>query len=158
MFSEVSVCPRGSPSHGGLCPEGCFCPGGLCPGGGVCLGGSLSRGSVLGGSLSRGSLSGRVSVRGGGGFCPVGSLSRRLPHTVTSGRYASYWNVFLLSFISMSDFFLNLKWNWVINFNWSITFKNVITNIPYLAHDSHITAQPNRCQISRIVSINKNFS
>ena len=55
-------------------------------------------------SLSRG-----VSVREGG-LCPGGSLSRgtsvwevsvrevsvrETPHTVTSGRYASYWNAFL---------------------------------------------------------------
>ena len=65
-------------------------------------GGSLSRGSLYRGSLSR-----RVSVQsGGGGICPEGSLSRgslsgrsprqKPPCTVTSGRYASYWNAFLL--------------------------------------------------------------
>ena len=43
----------------------------------LCPGGSLS-GSLSSGSLSR------------GGLCPG-----RTPHTVTCGRYASYWNAFL---------------------------------------------------------------
>ena len=89
--------------------------------GGFCLGGSLSRGCLsreslsreslsmgdlslgAGGSLSRESLSGgslsmgvRVSVHGGEGLCPGGSLLGDPPRTVTSGRYASYWNAFLL--------------------------------------------------------------
>ena len=72
--------------HGG----GSSVQGGLCPGGGVsvqeggfCLvGGSLSRR----GSFSRGSLS--------RGLCPGN------PHTVTCGRYASYWNT-LLSIITL---------------------------------------------------------
>ena len=38
-----------------------------------------------------GSLSWGVSVQGAGG------LSGRSPHTVKSGRYASYWNAFLSS-------------------------------------------------------------
>ena len=44
------------------------------------------------------SLSGRVAAQLG--LCPGGSLSESLsdppPLTVTSGRYASYWNAFLL--------------------------------------------------------------
>ena len=45
-----------------------------------------------------GSLSGGVSVQGGG-LCPRGSPSGRPPlNTVTRGRYASYWNAFLLFF------------------------------------------------------------
>ena len=64
--------------------------------------------SVRGGgsrSLSRG-----VSVPGGGGggspsqgaLCPGGSLSgvvsvMEIPHTVTSGQYASYWNAFFFT-------------------------------------------------------------
>ena len=80
---------------------------------------SLQVVSVQGGSLSR-----VVSIQGGGlclgGLCPGGSLSRGVsvqgdcqgdppdrappPHTVTSGRYASYWNAFL--FIINNSFFL----------------------------------------------------
>ena len=107
----LGLCPGGSLSRGvsvpggslsrGLCPRGVSVQEGLCPGG------SLSRGS-----LSRGSLSGVLCPEGGicprGGLCPGrgvylqagGSLSRGVsvretPHTVTSGRYASYWNAFL---------------------------------------------------------------
>ena len=72
---------------GGLCLGG-LCPGGLCPRGslsGVSVWGSLSRGSLSQGGLCLGVL------------CPRGSISRRgIPCTVTSGRYASYWNAFLL--------------------------------------------------------------
>ena len=46
-------------------------------------GGSLSWGLHPGGSLSW------------RGLCPGGLLSWRPPHTVMSGRYASYWNAFL---------------------------------------------------------------
>ena len=83
---------------------------GFCPEGGLCRGGSLS-----GGSLSRGSLSRRVfvqweggSLSRGGGWCPRGLCLgvsvqgvsvRETPHTVTSGRYASYWNAFLFGII-----------------------------------------------------------
>ena len=65
-----------------------------------------------GGSLSRGSLSKGVSVQGGlcpvGGLCPGGgSLLGRTPaRTVTGGRYASYWNAFLLN-VSLPVFFLH---------------------------------------------------
>ena len=85
---------------------------------------SLQVVSVQGGSLSRVvSIQGGVSVWGvsvQGGLCPGGSLSRGSlsrgvcqgdppdrappPHTVTSGRYASYWNAFL--FIINNSFFL----------------------------------------------------
>ena len=108
MFSQVSVCLRGSL---GLCPGRSLSRGVPLQGEGVSLRGisvSVQRLSVLGGlcPVQRGvSLQG-VSV-GGGGLCPGGSLfggrgslSRGvsvqgdLP-TVTSGRYASYWNAFL---------------------------------------------------------------
>ena len=87
MSSQLSVCPQGGPRSlsRGVSVQGGLCPGGLCPGG----------------SLSRG-----ISVQGGlfpGGLCPAGwSLSRGVVSvretscTVTSGRYASYWNAFLL--------------------------------------------------------------
>ena len=67
---------------------------------GVSVQGGLSRGLCLGESLSRG-----VSVQRH--LCTEGSLYRgvsvsktpldRDPHTVTSGRYESYWNAFLFS-------------------------------------------------------------
>ena len=77
-------CLRGSLSRR-VSVEG-LCPGGLCPGW------SLSRGSLSGGlcpgvsvwgSLSRGSLSRGSLFRGG--LC-----------LITSWRYASYWNAFLV--------------------------------------------------------------
>ena len=75
-----SLCRRVSVQRG-LCPGdlclGGLCPGGLCPGG-LCLGGLCSGGSLSGRSLSRG-----LSVR-------------ETSYTVKSGRYASYWNAFLL--------------------------------------------------------------
>ena len=57
-----------------------LCPGGVCPGN-LCLGGLCPWGISLG--------AGGVSVQGG-------SLLGDPPRTVTSGRYASYWNAFLL--------------------------------------------------------------
>ena len=82
--------PRGSPSWG------ISVPGGLCPRG-LCLRGSLSQGVSPGGA----SLS--------GGLCPGRSLSRGVsvqgvsvmetPRMVMSGRYASYWNAFLLELV-----------------------------------------------------------
>ena len=121
MFLHLSVIlfTGGFSVQEGLCPEGVYfwrvsVQGGLCPGGvsvqgDLCLrvfgGGGLSGGvsvpgviSVQGGLGERWSLSGGVSVRGV-------SLSRRDlcwgdrcqgPRTVKSGRYASYWNAFLL--------------------------------------------------------------
>ena len=62
-------------------------------------GGSLSRGDLCPwGSLSKGVSVQRISVQG---ISVKGSLSRGVsvretPRTVTSGRYASYWNAFLL--------------------------------------------------------------
>ena len=81
-----SLSRRGvSLSGGGVSVQGWGTfPGGLCP-----EGGSLSRGE----SLSRRGVSlsgGGVSVQGRG-LC----LNRDSPRTVTSGRYASYWNEFL---------------------------------------------------------------
>ena len=90
LFGGVSV-------QGGLC-LGSF--GGVSVQGDLCLcRGSLSRGIYVqaGGSLPRGvSLQEEVSVQGG-------SLSGRPPSTVTRGRYASYWNVFVLFIISFSE-------------------------------------------------------
>ena len=73
---------------------------------------ALSRGSLYMGSLSRGrgSLSrggslcpgegvcvqGRESLSRGGGLCP-GGLCQGDPHTIKSGHYASYWNIFLFN-------------------------------------------------------------
>ena len=90
FYTCVSFCSQGEGE--GLCPcmyhrshdQGGLCPGDLCPGG-ICLeGGVCPVKRCPGGSLSaRRSLSGRgVSVR-------------ETPYTVTSGRYASYWNAFL---------------------------------------------------------------
>ena len=75
MFSQVSVCPQGGLD--------------LCPGGSR-SGGSLSRGGLYaGGSVCRG-------VSGQGRSLSGGSLVMETPpRTVTSGRYASYWNAFL---------------------------------------------------------------
>ena len=99
---SVPACTTGHMTRGfcpwGFCPEGGLCRGGLCLGdlcpGGLCPGGSLSSG--------RG-----VSVQGGG-WCPRGLCLgvsvqgvsvRETPYTVTSGRYASYWNAFLFGII-----------------------------------------------------------
>ena len=69
--------------------------------------GSLSKGVSVQGDLCLGVSVWEVSVQGGlcpgevsvqGGLCPGGSLSGvsvRALLTVTSGRYASYWNAFL---------------------------------------------------------------
>ena len=105
------------PSRGVLVSGPMFLLGDLCPGGslsrGVSVGGSLPR-SVVSvqewslcpevESLSRGtSVWGRVSVQG---ISVRGSLSRgglcqrdpqqRPPRMVKGGRYASYWNAFLV--------------------------------------------------------------
>ena len=75
---EVGVCVQGVLVQGGLCPWG-LCPWGLCPWG-LCPGASLSGGSLSTGSLSRGLCQGDPHC------C----------HTVTCGRYTSYWHAFLL--------------------------------------------------------------
>ena len=76
IFSQASVCARGGVFVQG---EGVYVQwGGLCP-----VGGSLSRGVSVQG----------VSVQEG--LCP-GGLCQGDPRTVKSGRYASYWNAFLL--------------------------------------------------------------
>ena len=98
VLEGVSVQGRGSLSTlswRGLCPggvsvlEGSLSWRGLCPGEGVSVQGrgSLSRG----GGLCQG-----VSVQGG--LC-LGGLCQETPHTVTCGRYASYWNAFFLSHV-----------------------------------------------------------
>ena len=69
---------RGSLSRGGLCP------------GGLCIGVSVW-GSLYGG-LCLGVVSVLESLSGGGGLCQGDG-------TVKSGRYASYWNVFLFILI-----------------------------------------------------------
>ena len=106
-------CPGGS-LLGGLCPGVVSVRGGLSGawglylergvsvrGGGLCSGVSVWRGLCpREGSLSRGvSVQEGVSVQGGL-LSRAGSLSRgsviETPLTVMSGRYASYWNAFLL--------------------------------------------------------------
>ena len=92
LFLHVFVCSQGDslyavtfclvawsniPSEGSLSLVQCYFWGDLCPGG-LCPGGSLSRG--------------RVGVKGG--LCP-GGLCQINPHSINSGRYASYWNAFL---------------------------------------------------------------
>ena len=97
---------------GCLCQWGCLCPWEV-----SLSGGSLSRGvSVLGFlfeevSVQGGSLYRWVSVQGGlcpggflsrgGGLCPGESLLGTLSRTFTCGRYASYWNAFLLCIIKV---------------------------------------------------------
>ena len=58
--------------------------------GALCPGGALSGGSVWGVSVQGGSRSGGSLTRGR-------PPDRDPPCTVTSGRYASYWNAFLFS-------------------------------------------------------------
>ena len=70
MFSQVSVCPQGGLD--------------LCPGG------SLSGGSLSRGGLCAGGVSGQGRSLSGGSL-----VMETPPRTVTSGRYASYWNAFL---------------------------------------------------------------
>ena len=90
-----------------------FLPGDLCPWMSL-PGESLSRGSLSGGSLSReGDLSGG-SLFGGVTHCPDQDPPKqrppdrdplpwqRPPCTVKSGRYASYWNVFLFFSVNRS--------------------------------------------------------
>ena len=60
--------------------------GGLCPGGAL----SVHKGSLSRGSLSRGSLPRGISVQGGV------SVQEDPTRMIKSGRYASYWNAFLL--------------------------------------------------------------
>ena len=108
-------------SRGGLCPsmhhrshdQGGLCPGrvsvweslsrgvsvqgvsvqeGLCPGG-LCPWRSLSGGLCPGRSLLGGSLSRKVSAQG---VSVWGVLCQGDPRTVMCGRYASYWNAYLL--------------------------------------------------------------
>ena len=90
-------------SFEGLCPQGVSVQGVSVQGvlWGVSVQGGLSPGKVsVWGSLSRGSLSRRVYVQGSlclGGLCPGESLSKDAPCRVMSGRYASHWNAFLLT-------------------------------------------------------------
>ena len=88
MFSQVFVCPPGR----GVCVPACIT-------GDMTGGGSLSQHSSqatrLGGSLSRG-VCPRGSLSKVGGLYPRGVSVRDTPHTVMSGRYASYSNAFLV--------------------------------------------------------------
>ena len=89
MFSQA--CIRNSVhsgGEGGLCPsmhlrshdQRGLCPWGFCPGGVSLFGGRVS--------VQRG-----VSVR----ETPFTAAERDPRRTVTSGRHASYWNVFLVA-------------------------------------------------------------
>ena len=96
------------PTEGGLCPGG---EAGRCPEGVSGQGGSLSRWGVSvqvrslcpgGRSLSRwggGSLSRWGEILCPGGFSVQESLCQGDPRRVTCGRYASYWNAFLLIYL-----------------------------------------------------------
>ena len=77
----LSVWGEGSLFGGGLCLEG-LCVWGICPGGGYVWGVSLHKVFVQGVSVQG------VSVRA----IPPPT---KTPCTVTSRRYASYWNAFL---------------------------------------------------------------
>ena len=70
-LSRVGFCPGGVPLSIGISVQGGLCPGGVYIQEGI---------SVHGGSLSR------------------GSVMETTPVTVTCGRYASYWNAFLLKY------------------------------------------------------------
>ena len=81
MSAPGGSAPRGMSAPGGSAPGGCLLPGGVCSGevsalGGVCLGGCLLRGvcSAL-----------RHPPPRRDGYC--------------CGRYASYWNAFLLKLL-----------------------------------------------------------
>ena len=93
------VCPqRGVSVRGGrrgAVQKGFLARGGLCPGGG-----SQSRWgvSVQFGGLCPGGV-GVLCLGGGGGFSVQGSLCQGDPRRVTCGRYASYWNAFLLIYL-----------------------------------------------------------
>ena len=96
QMGEV-LCPRmhhrshdqsGSLSRG-VAVQGRFCPGGLCPGG-VSIQGVSVWGLCMGVSVWVWFLSG--SLCPGGGLCQGDG-------TIKSGRYASYWNVFLFILI-----------------------------------------------------------
>ena len=85
------VLSAGSLSRG-ISVQGNFCPGGLYPGG-LCPGESLSRGS-----LSRRGLSPRSLCQADPQTeTPTETPQQRPPYMVKSGRYASYWNAFLLT-------------------------------------------------------------
>ena len=65
--------------------------GGLCPGQGLCPGGiSVMEGLCPG-----------VAIKGGGSLSRGGLCQGDLPCTVTSGKYASYWNAFLFALHSL---------------------------------------------------------
>ena len=103
MFLQVSVCPQG----------GCLVPGGVPGPGGVCSWGVSALGGLLKGVPGpAGVCSGGVSGLGGylvpvgpgqGGLVSQHAL-RQTPSPERDGyccgRYASYWNAFLLCFIS----------------------------------------------------------
>ena len=98
----LGLYPGGSLSRRGSV-QGVLCPGGLCLGFSVQGGLSVQGGSLSGGSLCRqgGLCTGRGSLSRQGGLCPGRGVSVQgvsvgeTPHTLTSGRYASYWNAFL---------------------------------------------------------------
>ena len=118
LFTGGSLSRWGSLSKG-LCPGGVSVQGCLCPTWGLCQGGSLSRGisvqgvSVKGVSFQGVSVQGRSLSRGINvqGVSIQGISVRETPaHTVTCGRYASYWNAFLwyFFFAEQHGFPLNL--------------------------------------------------
>ena len=95
-FQGVSVWGR-SLSGGGPCPSGVSVRGSLS--GGLCPGVSVQGVSIQGSPVRGGS-----ALTGGGGLClgwvsVQGDLSGSPPRrrTVTCGRYACYWNAFLLT-------------------------------------------------------------
>ena len=89
MFSQVFVCPPGR----GVCVPACI-TGHMT--GGVSVPAFIT-GHMTGRVSIQGGLSKGLSVQGGGSLLSKGGLCRGdPPHTVMSGRYASYSNAFLV--------------------------------------------------------------
>ena len=114
-LSKKGLCPRGSPSEGVSVQRGSLSRGVSVwevsvQGESLSRGRSLSKGGLCLGSLCPEGISVQGALCPRGGLCPWGlsgeSLFRGVSvretprtetpqHTVTSGRYASYWNEFL---------------------------------------------------------------
>ena len=94
MFSQACVCPQGGVPGpgGGVCSQGGLLPGGSPPGDAWSQGGAWSWGvSAPGGYLFRG-----MSVPRGVGISACTEADPPGRDGYCCGRYASYWNAFLL--------------------------------------------------------------